>query len=77
MITEKISDSMYYAGLYSFLFNCMSESLGECRYIEVEHCFTFPSDIYGCVETDDYNDEVDKTPDLHFKDRGSFTLHIT
>ena len=39
--------------------------------------YRFPSHqlIYGYVETDD--DEIDRNPDLHFKDKGSFTLHTT
>ena len=32
--------------------------------------------IYGYIETDDDNDdEIDESPVLHFKDKGSFTSH--
>ena len=34
--------------------------------------------IYDDVETDDDNDdEIDRSPDFHLKDKGSFTSHNT
>jgi len=42
----------------------------------VEYCFTSHQLIYGYVETaDDNDDEIDRHPGLHFKDKGSFTSH--
>jgi len=42
----------------------------------VEYCFMSHQFIY--VEMDDDNDdETDRNPGLHFKDKGSFTPHIT
>jgi len=44
----------------------------------LEYCFTSYQLIYGYVEKDDENDgEIDRNPDLHFKDKGSFTSHTT
>jgi len=44
----------------------------------VEYCFTSHHLIYRYVETDDDNDDaIDRHPDLHFKDKGSFTYHTT
>ena len=46
--------------------------------MKVECCFKPHQLIYGYVETDDSNDdEIEKTPDLHFKDKGSITFHTT
>ena len=42
----------------------------------VKYCFTSHQYIYGYVETDD-DDELDRNPDLHFKDKGSFTFNNT
>ena len=46
--------------------------------ILIEYRFTSHQFIYGYVETDEYNDdEKNRNPDIHFKDRGSFTSHTT
>ena len=43
-----------------------------------EYCFTYHQLSYGYEETDDDNDdELERNPDLHFKDKGSFTSHTT
>ena len=40
----------------------------------IEYCFTSHQLIYGYIGTDDDNDdEIDRSPDLHFKDKGYFT----
>ena len=33
--------------------------------------------VYGYVETNDDDDEIDKNPVLHFKDNGTFKSHTT
>jgi len=44
----------------------------------VEYCFASHHLVYGYVETDgDNDDEINRNPDLHFKDKGSFTSHTT
>jgi len=44
----------------------------------VEYCFTSHQLMYYYIGTDDDNDdEIDSNPDLHFKDKGSFTFHTT
>jgi len=43
--------------------------------VEGEYSFTSHQLIYGYIETDD--DEIDRNPDFHFKDKGSFTSHTT
>jgi len=45
--------------------------------VVVEYCFTSHQLIYGYIGMDDDDDEIDRNPDLHFKDKGSFTSHTT
>ena len=65
---------------------CLHRTNAYYKYVDVKHilitlfvidCVGFTS-LCSYVETDDdNNDETDRNPFFHFKDKGSFTSHAT